>query len=199
MTNELKIIEEKTNFQDVYENIVDIVEEIPFWNSDFQNQKLMINTEWSTHRWFRTAWLHILDKLNALKEAKASFNENEIEVERKKRKIKRLELKKPEDYDLDIGLLEIQISKIENSYSYNRKLVKDAIAEINSVLPFFNSIGKLTKEQFESKEEEHYLKRLSNQLANKHESLKSLNGMWFDLVKDWEQLKLEKVWTKLLK
>lgn len=198
MENTLKKIENNDNFQDVYNKIVYITNEIPFWNSDFQNKNSIVNKEWSIHRWYRSASLHILDRLNALKSAKTKIDRNNIEIERKNREIKRLENDKPLDYDLDIKNLTLDIEEIENWYEYSLKLIKDAITEINSLLPFFNSVWKITKEEFEDSEEEYYKNRFLEQASKKDENIKLLESMWYRFNnKDWKLL-LEKTEKTLI-
>jgi hypothetical protein len=97
--------------------------------------------------------------MTALNESKNTISRNNIKIERLTRKIKKLEVNKPEDFDLDIQEIEIEIHEIKSQENYTKKLIKDAIAEIESMLPFFNKIGKIDKQTFEQLEAAHFTQK----------------------------------------
>ena len=166
--------------------VTDLVEHIPFWNSDFQNTNVVVNWEMSPHRWYRHASLRIMNRLNALNECYYWMRENESKIKRLNREIDRLEKNKPEDYDLDIEDKIIEIEKIESWYSYTEKLIKDANQEIKSLTPILQAQWKMTRETFESMEKEHLLNIHKQCLAWVTESEKSLiaieSKMYDDLI-----------------
>ena len=160
MTTELTKLEDNNSIDKAITYLMDITDEIPFGNSDFQNQTAIVNSELTPYRALRHSALRINDRLRALNECYYNIKENDIKIERIDRQINRLKENKPIDYDLDIRELENDKSKILSNYSYIKKLIKDAIAEINSLSPVVESIGKITKEQFESEEKDHFIKKL---------------------------------------
>ena len=140
--------------------IANISEHIPFGNSEFQNVSTIVNWEISPHRALRHSLLRIQNKLNALNECYYWQKENEIKIERLERKNKRLEKEKTEDYDLDVRDNNNEIEKINSNKSSTDKLIKDAICEINTLAPIVHKIGKLSKDEFEKFEKQHFIRKL---------------------------------------
>jgi len=162
------------------EYLSDISENIPFWNSDFQNKSAIVNAELSPYRALRHSCLRIQNRLNALNEVYYSVKSNKIKIIRLERQIGRLEKDKPLDYDLDIEEKINEIQKIKsNEYSTN-KLIKDAIQEINVLKPVLESIGKISREEFESKEKEVFTQKLK--INNLDKTLISYNSDLYEKI-----------------
>jgi len=133
--------------------ILDVAEGIPFGNSDFQNRMASVNSELSPHRALRASCLRIIDRIQALKETYFDLKEKEIEIKKLER-----DLEKETD-ELEKELILIKIEKIKSRMPYLEKLIKDAIREIESLYPIVESIGKITREEFEAMESEHFKKK----------------------------------------
>lgn len=160
MTKELTKLENNNDIQKAIEYLMEINTEVPFGNSDFQNQTAIVNWELTPYRALRHSSLRINDRLQALNECYYNLKENDVKIRRIDRQIERLNKNKPEDFDLDVEDLENEKAKILSTYPYTQKLIKDAIQEINSLSPVVESIWKITREQFESEEKDHFIKKL---------------------------------------
>jgi len=147
------------------DKFMEIVEEVPFGNSDFQNRFAVVDCEDSPHRAYRHAALRISDRLRALMECYYNLREKNIELAKLKR-----QLEKEED-DLEKELIMLKIEKTESEMPYLRKLIKDAVQEINSLLPIIRAVGKMTRSQFESMEKEHFERKYARLVAGENDIL----------------------------
>jgi len=148
----------------ILNHVLDLVEEVPFGNSDFQNRLVIVDNEMSPHRAYRHAALRIIDRLNALNECYYNLRKTSIEI-------KKLERKLLEETDpLEKELIEIEIEQKKSTLPYTQKLIKDAIREIESLYPIIENIGKLSREEFEKLEKQHFKNKLENSLKGKHET-----------------------------
>lgn len=138
------------NLASVFDAVVDMVEDIPFGNSDFQNRLVIVDEEQTPLRAARHAGLRIIGRLEALKEAYFNLRKNEIEI-----KILQQKMQKETDF-LAVELLSLEIERRQFGMSYGRKLIKDAIKEIEGLLPILLAQGKITKQAFEKEEHIHY-------------------------------------------
>lgn len=171
--NELQIKTEQSELQSTIDNFLLLVEEIPWGNSDWQNKQAVINMELTPERAYRHASLRIINRLQALNESYYQIKKDSIQIERLQRKIDTV------TDDLDKEEAQIEIELIVSRKSYQQKLIKDAIREIESLSPIIKSIGKLTREQFENAEAGHFEMKYKNQLA-KPEALLGLEAMGLD-------------------
>lgn len=146
-------IKDNKSLFDLEKEILYISDEIPFGNSDFQNRMASVNGEMSPHRALRASCLRIMDRIQALRECYFSLKEKEIEIKKLER-----DYEKQED-DLEKELIKIKIERTMSGMAYTQKLIKDAIREIESLYPIVKSIGKMTREEFESYEREHFKKK----------------------------------------
>lgn len=146
----------------VYElanEILKYADEVPFGNSDFQNKHVIVDMEKSPHRAFRHASLRILDRLNALNECYYTLRENEITIKKLERDLE------SEKDELERELIQIKIDKIKSNYPYTKKLIKDAIREIEVLYPIIKNIGYLSREDFEKYELEYFKNKYITQLT----------------------------------
>ena len=82
--------------------LIDVTGAVSWWNSDFQNKKIVIDWMQTPERAYRHASLRINNRLQALSECETNLKKKSIEVKKKLRQIERLKQEMPLDYDLDI-------------------------------------------------------------------------------------------------
>lgn len=173
----IKEITTKTqNIQDISNNLLEIVGEIPFWNSDYQNKQVVVWWQLTPERAYRHSAIRINNRLKALNECYYSLQETELDIELLEREIEELEIDKPKNYDLDIKRKELEIEKVRSNEPMTRKLIADAVAEVNSLLPIINSMWKVSKEQFELWEVEHFKQLHVNMLEWRNEHVLALEN-----------------------
>jgi len=177
-----ELIKNSENVSDKIEQFLDIVWEINWWNSDYQNQKVVVDWQRTKCRGYRHASLRINNRLNALSECETNLKKKNIERRRKLRKIEKLREEKKEDWDLDIELLEVELMEEEWHTAMTKKMVKDCIWEINSLLPVINAIWKLSKEEFEKEEAEHFKQVHTAVIQWKNDSY-----LLLETIEKWEQ------------
>lgn len=162
MSEIIKIEEELRNengITSLFDEILDIADDIPFGNSDFQNRMAIVDSEGSPHRALRHSLLRIINRLEALRECYFGLRKNNIEIKKLERKLEN------ETDELERELIKIEIEKIKSSLPYTKKLIKDAIQEIKSLYPIVKKIGKISKENFEKLEYQHYKSHYENILS----------------------------------
>lgn len=145
--------------------------EIPFDNSQFQNENFVLNAALTPERAYRSAALKLQNKLNALIEVGFQKRRDVIKVKQLQRK---LEVEKD---DLEQELIQIDIDEIEAKSFHTDKLIHDAIVEANQMLEFINSHPGYTREDFEEAERGHFEKRLLQEAQGVTGAIKSLVDM----------------------
>ena len=173
--NDIQIKTDEASLQDTITRFIETVEEVPFGNSDWQNRQAIVNCELTPERAYRHASLRIMNRLQALSECYYSLRKEDIEVKKLERKLS------TEQDDLERELLQIEISRKASNRPYTKKLIQDAIQEIESLQPVIQSIGKLTREKFEAGEGEHFRLKYHNQATRKNDSLLCLEAMGVNL------------------
>lgn len=139
-----------SELEKLYNTVLNYAEEVPFSNSDWQNRQAIVNDEKTGCRAFRHASLRIMNRIQALRECQYNISKTEIEV-------KILERKIAESTDeLENELTRLEIDHKRSHMPYTRKLAKDAIREIESLWPVLESMGKISRKQFEEEEQLHY-------------------------------------------
>ncbi|HPB33787.1 MAG TPA: hypothetical protein PLW61_03385 [Caldisericia bacterium] len=133
-------------------------EELPFGNSDFQNKYFIINSQYTPARAFRSLCLRLRDRINALLEAYYNLKKEDIDIEELEEKLKtEKNIYEKRRIELDIEFKKLKRIDI-------KKLVDDAIHEVNYLLNLYNQFPTITREEFESEEEEYFKKKLTTQL-----------------------------------
>lgn len=164
-----------SNSQDVFNDITKRMWNIPFDNSQFQNENFIINSAGTQERAYRSAALRLQNRLEALKHA--HFTERKTAV-----KLKQLERKlETEQDDLECELIRIEIEEILSGKAYSDKLVNDAIVEANQLYQFISSCPEYTREDFENAERKYFEKKLSEDALGITGALKSLSDMGVNL------------------
>ncbi len=141
------------NLETLYETVVDLAEEVPFGNSDWQNRQGIVNDEKTPCRAYRHAALRIMNRLEALRELRFNMRKRDVEI-----RILQRDLTNESD-DLKREMIQIEIDQKRSADSYTRKLTKDAVREIESLWPVLAAMGKLTRAQFEAEEQQFYEKK----------------------------------------
>lgn len=170
----LELRTDKESINSTIAKFLSYVEEVPWGNSNWQNQHVIVDMEMTPERAYRHASLRIMNRFQALQECYYAMRKEEVQLKRLRRTV----LSSTDD--LDKAEAEIEIEKLLAGRPYTEKLIKDAICEINSLSPVIESMGKLTREQFEDAELEHFKKVYLN--ASKPEALRALENMGFNLV-----------------
>lgn len=157
-----------------FAGFIDVIAEVPFGNSDYQNRQAIVNDELTPMRAYRHAALRITNRLNALMESYYHLRRTNIEIQKLERGLAL------ETDELERELLQIDIEQKRAGLPYTKKLVADAIREIESLYPVIETLGKVTREQFELEEGDHFAKKLGvpAQIAQQADDLyQSITGI----------------------
>jgi len=157
--NQVGNLEKKVDeLKDFLKELYNQFEELPFGNSDFQNKYFVINSQITPARAFRALCLRLRDRINALLEAYYNLKKEDIDIEELEEKLKtEKNIYEKRRIELDIEFKKLKRIDI-------KKLVDDAIHEVNYLLNLYNQFPKITREEFESEEEEYFKKKLTTQL-----------------------------------
>lgn len=175
------MINEKT--REIIEEINLASQEIPFGNSDFQNINFVVKAELTTGRAYRACLLRLNDRLNALRENYYNLELEDIDIEEMEEKVKNENTDKFEKRRL---LVKIEQKKVNRSYI--KKLVDDAIIEVETLYKAFKQLPKITRKEFEQEEQKHYELKLTRDaqlavsfggVAGQIKSLEDMGGLDF--------------------
>lgn len=145
-----KNIRNQNDIATAFAEFVDLVAEVPFGNSDYQNRQAVVNDERTPMRAYRHAALRITNRLNALIEAYYHLRRTDVEIKQIERKIK------TEPDELEREMLQLDIDQKRALLPYTKKLITDAVLEIESLYPVIEKIGSVTRAQFEIEEGLHF-------------------------------------------
>ena len=125
--------------------------EIPFGNSEFQNKYFVEYANLTPARAYRSLLLKMMSRLNDLKEFDFKLDEIAIDIE---------EWTEEKDNELlsnfDRRRAAIKIKRSESQMEYNRKLVTDALLEVEDLWEALSKYPEFTREQFENEEHAHF-------------------------------------------
>ena len=155
MASELKTIEQVDSILD---EVNDAFFDIPFENSAYQTEKFVIAGSITPERAYRTIGLRMSNRIQALQEAKFSMANYQIDLDEINAKI---EAGRLNQYDLRRE--DAKREKTKGEMAYSKKLINDAITELNVLYKHFKALPKFTREQFEAGERRHFTERLSRQ------------------------------------
>lgn len=163
------------------ENLPNIIEEIenrfydiPFENSQFQNENFVINAQLTPARAYRAIGLRLMSKFHALNEAYFGRQLEDIEI---------AELEEKRDNDpnkWERMKADVEIKKRLSNRSYTNKLINDAIEESNYLYNELKKFPEYTREQFELEEKQHFEQRLTRQIQGVQGASESLLNMSSD-------------------
>lgn len=135
--------------------------DIPFENSDFQNENFVLAAQHTPARAYRAIGLRMHTKLQAIQELKFARQLQEIDIEEK------LEIINSESSSkFDKRRAQVEIDKIEAGRNYSDKLLNDAIHDLNFMYAQFKKFPKYTREQFEQEELLHFENSLRFQIES---------------------------------
>lgn len=147
------------NIDDVQERVLTLVEDVPFGNSDTQNRVVIVNGEVTPYRALRHSALRVMNRLEALRECQYTLRRREIEI-----KILQRDLANETD-ELKRDLIALDIEQKRSGDAYTKKLIKDAIREIESLWPIIQALGGVSREKFEQEEALWYAKKHGTDIA----------------------------------
>jgi hypothetical protein len=174
MNTEVKSFELK-DVEGVLQQLDKAFYDIPFENSDFQNRNFVVAGQQTPARAYRAVGLRMFAKIRAVKEYLFQQELNKIDIEEKEAKIN-----SDETSDFDKRRLRIEIAKIQDGDAWGKKLLNDALRELDCLYAEFNRLPKYTREQFELEERQHFEMRLSRQLQGGGGAAESLANMTQD-------------------
>lgn len=169
----------------ILKDVEDRFFDIPFENSFYQNKLFVISAEQTPARAYRAIGLRMLSKIRALKEVKLDMQLAELDIEENKYKISL-----DETSSFDKRRLEIKCLKIESESSFTKKLINDAIVELDFLYEELKKYHRYNREEFEAEEETHFQLSMENQIhANGNGAVISLQNMHQDKPKLDKMLK----------
>lgn len=130
--------------------------DIPFENSDFQNEVFVVASQITPERAYRAIGLRMHSKLRALRENHFAEKKRLITLGELQEKIG-----SPDVSKWDKMRAEVEIEEINASVNYTEKLKNDAIKELECLYKHFKALPKFTREQFEAGERNHFEQRLT--------------------------------------
>ncbi len=125
--------------------------DIPFENSDFQNQNFVVNAQITPGRAYRAMGLRLHSKLRAVKEYKFGLQLREVDIDEYQATID-----DPDASSFDKRRAEIEINKLIDAQTWEEKLLNDALREITCLYQELQKYPKYSREQFEAEERKHY-------------------------------------------
>ncbi len=146
---------------DILKEIEEAFFDIPFENSDFQNENFILAAQHTPARAYRALGLRLSAKLRAIDELKFARQLEEIDIEEKQALI---------DSDgassFDKRRAQIEINKILSTRNYTDKLLNDAVHDLNFMYAQFKRFPRYTREQFEQEEALHFEQSLRLQVES---------------------------------
>lgn len=145
MSNEQKV--STSNVETLITEIENAFFDIPFGNTDFQCENFVIASSITPARAYRTIGLQMHSLLLNLREMKYAEKKHQIDI---------LELEEQIN-DESIGKFEkmrkqLDLEKLKQGDLWKKKLVSDAIQQLNLYYSHFQKLPKFTKQEFENQE-----------------------------------------------
>ena len=157
---------------DVLQELEDAFFDIPFENSNFQNEAFVVAAQQTPARAYRAIGLRMHSKIRAVKEYQFQQELNQVDIDEKEAKIA-----DPDTSEFDRRRLRIEIMKIQDGKAWGEKLLNDALRELDCLYAWFKKLPRYTREQFEREEFAHFELKLTTQLKapGAHESLLNMH------------------------
>lgn len=174
------ILKQTKNLDNIIAEVTSAFYDIPFDNSAYQTEQFVIAASITPERAYRSIGLRMMNRINALNDAKYRKLNNEIDLDEINEKITLGELGKYE-----IRREQLKKQKAESEIGYSDKLINDAITELDLLYGHFKSMPRFTRAQFEAGEYRHFKERLLREitlkgaevsLVNMHEDIESLRA-----------------------
>ena len=163
------------NAADVIKEVQDAFWDIPFDNSAFQTENFVIASQITPERAYRAIGLSLNKKLVALQEALINEEKTKVELEELQEKID-----SPDYNRFDKRRFELKIQTIKVNEPFGKKLINDAIVDLNVLYKHFKSLPRYTRQQFEAGEKRHFLESLNRQSLGVSGAKESLINMFDD-------------------
>ncbi len=164
------------NAEDVIKEVEDAFYNIPFENSAFQTENFVIAGQITPERAYRAIGLRMHKKLIAVQESLIGneMDKNEEEEIRAK-------LESPDYNQFEKRKFELELQKKQIYKPFNKKLLNDAIKELNVLYKHFKALPKYTREEFEHGEKRHFLEKLNREALELAGAKESLINMFDDI------------------
>lgn len=188
MANSVITAEQATG--SVLEELEDAFFDIPFENSDFQNQAFVVAAQLTPARAYRAVGLRMFAKIRAVKEYQYSQAKLAIDIEEREAKIADASIN-----PFDRRRLELENVKAQDDSAWGKKLLNDALRELNCLYAEFKKLPKYTRAQFEAEEKAHFMASMKRQIEAPGPHA-SLANMVVD-VPEWDK-RIEQAITALL-
>ena len=144
------------NTDDILNEIERRFYDIPFENSDYQNETFLILAAQTPARAYRTIGLRMNSKIQAIKELKYGRQLDAIEIEELQYTID-----KDDSTIFERRKAQVEINKRKSGHNYTNKLLNDAIHDLNFMYSWLQKFPEYTREQFELEEKDHFLHKLT--------------------------------------
>jgi hypothetical protein len=167
---------EESEFGKITTEYDDAFFDIPFGNSTFQIHNFIINAAHTPERAYRAIGLGMRAKINALKEAYYNLKKEEIDMEELFAKVKTDQMN---DFEKRRTVLEIE--RKEEIRRDIKKLINDALAELQEYYRVFKTLPRFTRQQFEAGEKKYFETRLNKMALGVQGPLESLDNMGVDI------------------
>ena len=164
------------NAATVIQEIQQAFHDIPFENSAFQTENFVIAGQITPERAYRAIGLRMHKKLIAVQEALIGKEKGEIEEEELREKIESPNYNRFEKRKFELELQKRQIYK-----PFTKKLLNDAIAELNILYKHFKALPKYTRAEFEAGEKRHFIEDLNRKALGLDGAKSSLINMIDDV------------------
>ena len=166
---------EGTNLLTFTKMVEDKYINIPFGNSQFQNEQFVINASLTPQRAFRQVALELNSRLGALRQGYFGARRHEVKKAQLKDKI-------TNTVDLyEKQLLEIDLEELVAGESTTKKMVMDTLEEVKVFYSYFEKLPQFSREEFEAGEREYFETRLKKQVVGIVGALESLDNMGVDV------------------
>lgn len=153
--------------------------DIPFENSDFQNRAFVVAAQQTPARAYRAIGLRMFAKIRAVKEYLFQQERNKIDIEEKESKIE-----SPDLSTFDKRRLELDILQLKEGDAWGKKLLNDALRELDCLHSEFKKLPTFSRDQFEAEERKHFAARMHRQMTAPG-PMESLANMNVDLL-EWD-------------
>ena len=199
------ILRNSMQLSDLIEEVEKLADNVPFGNSKFQNQELVVKRNITKGRQFRDGLLSLSNKINALREAHYKRKLEDLEIKTKKLEIKKIDKSiKVEECEIEKEILECEIEKInieiEQSLSHRNhsdKIIKDAVVEVCDLYEEVKKLPKYTREEFEAEEHEHITLLYKKELLGISESVEKLMSLGVNIDNGQQKLLADDTFKKI--
>lgn len=178
MSNSVVTVEQATG--SVLQELEGAFFDIPFENSDFQNQAFVVAAQQTPGRAYRAIGLRMFAKIRAVKEYQFQQEQNQIDIDENEAKIA-----DQDTSEFDRRRLRLNNAKIIDGKTWGEKLLNDALRELNCLYAEFKKLPKYTRAQFEEEEFSHFERKLNRQMSH-NGAQESLANMKADLP-EWDK------------